>query len=95
MTKFRIVVNLFSTHFSLVLEIFLIHLSATVESAQQLIHVIKWHLVNAENILEISFDNNKHPESSKRGIVNFLTGATFDFVATMRHYTFEMKNQKL
>ena len=64
---------------------FLIQLSATVESVQQLKHATKWHLVNAENILEISFDNNKHPESSKRGIVNCLTGATFDFTTTMRH----------
>ena len=62
---------------------FLNQLSAAVESIQQLIHAIKWHLVNAENILEISFDNNKHPESSKRGIVNCLTGATF--AATIRH----------
>ena len=42
-------------------------------------------MVNAENIWEISFDNNKHPESSTRGIVNCLTGATFDFTATIRH----------
>ena len=55
------------------------------ESVQQLIHATKWHLVNAENILEISFDNNKHPERSKRGILNCLTGATFDFAATIRH----------
>ena len=64
---------------------FLNQLSAAVESIQQLIHAIKWHLVNAENILEISFDNNKHPESFKRGIVNCLTGTTFDFAATIRH----------
>ena len=42
-------------------------------------------MVNAENILEISFDNNKHPESFKRGIVNCLTGTTFDFAATIWH----------
>ena len=64
---------------------FLIQLSATVESAQQLIHAIKRHMVNAENILEISFDNNKHFENSKRGIANCLTGATFDFAATIQH----------
>ena len=65
---------------------FLIRLSVTVESVQQLIHTTKWHLVNAENLLEISFDNNKHPESSKRGIVNCLTAATSDFTATIiRH----------
>ena len=42
-------------------------------------------MVNAENILEISFDNSKHPESTKRGIVNCLIGATFDFAATIRY----------
>ena len=42
-------------------------------------------MVNAENILEISLDNNKHLESSKRGIANCLTGATFDFAATIQH----------
>ena len=42
-------------------------------------------MVNAENILEISLDNNKHLESSKRGIANCLTGATFDFADTIQH----------
>ena len=59
---------MFSTHFPLVSGMFLIQLSATLESVQQLVHTIRWHLVNAKNILELSFDKNKHPESSKRGV---------------------------